>query len=512
MRERRRELAPVPTDASGPLVDLEAERAVCGAVLLAGEDAPAVYERARRHLRCARARTPAGRWSYDGDFADPRHSVIFACMGAVLARGEGLDIITLASELRRAAGAEAGDDDGGGREGGLLNTVGGTQYLGELYDTLPTWAHVESHARLVADLAAARRLLAAFEGGASRLRALGAGAVAEALRGVAEARVERRGKAARSMEAVAVSAWKQLEDALDGRRRPVPTGFAGLDGDAHGVGLFAGGLHRRELVVVVADQAGGKTSWALQVATHAATAAGRSVLVVSQEMSGEQLHWRMACAAANVDGQKVRAGLLPADDLNALQRESERLAGLDLRVVDAGCTAEEVRGAALASHAQRPVDLVVVDYLQILDAPEGAGAKDEHEVIDANAKAMKRLAEQLDCPVVLLSQFNRTGQNAQREPRMQDLKGSGAIESHADTILALYSTATRAGGAPPPEYPVKLIVMKQRSGPTGEVHLVFERAFTRFREDVQRREGAAPPSAYDDMPEAPYGGSYGDAE
>lgn len=495
-------------DLSAPdaLRDPQAERAVLGAILLAEGDAPGVFEVVRRHVRCARRRGVGGSWSYEGDFLEPRHNVLFACMGAVLDRGEPLDAITLLAELARAAGG-----DGDGQERGLVNAVGGAPYVSELVEAVPTWAHAEAHAKLVADCAAARRLVDAFERGVARLRARGPGAVAEALRGVADARVERRGKAARSMAAVAVSAWRQLEESLDGRRRPVPTGFAGLDGDQLQVGLFAGGLHRRELVVVVADQAGGKTSWALQVATHAASVAGRSVLVVSQEMSGEALHWRMVCAAANVDGQKLRAARLTGDELNALNRESERLAQVDLRVVDAGCTAEEVRGAALACHAQRPVDLVVVDYLQILDTPEGASGKDEHEVIDVNAKAMKRLAEALDCPVVLLSQFNRTGQNAQREPRMQDLKGSGAIESHADTILALFSPATRAGGAPPPEYPVKLIVMKQRNGPTGEVAMVFERAFTRFREDVQRHEGAVPPSAHD-FPDSGYTGSYGDAE
>jgi len=491
----------IARDPGTALADLRAEQAVLGAVLLAAEDAPRVYELARLHLRCSRRRGVGGRWAYEGDFSEPRNAVIFSCMGAVLARGEPLDALTLLAELRRAGGGEAD-------EVSLLNTVGGAAYVSDLIDAVPTAAHVEAHAKIVADCAAARRLVEAFEDGARALRSGGPPAVAVALRGVADARVERRGKAARTMEAIMLSAWKQLEDALDGRRPPVPTGFPSLDGDELRVGLFAGGLHRRELVVVVADQAGGKTSWALQVATHAA-AQGRSVLVVSQEMSGEALHWRMACAASGVDNQKVRAAKLTGDELNALQRESERLMRLDLRVVDSGCTADEVRAAALACHAQRPVDLVVVDYLQILDAPEGAGQLDEHEVIDANAKAMKRLAEQLDCPVVLLSQFNRTGQNAQREPRMQDLKGSGAIESHADTIVALYSQAARQGGAPAAEYPVKLIVMKQRNGPTDAVPLVFERAFTRFREDVGQHEGAAPPSYPDDLPEAGHGGGYG---
>lgn len=487
-----RALPPPPTAAAegGPNVDLDAERAVLGAVLLAAGDAPGVYERARRIVRCRRTRGYSRQWSYEGDFADPRHNVLFACMGAILGRGEPVDVITLVAELRRAQGGEDG-------EAGLLNTVGGAQYIGELYETLPTWAHVESHARIVAELAAARRLLEACESAALDLRTRGPAALRDALARIADARTERRGKAARSMTEVAESAWDQVAETLGGRRRPVPTGFAALDGDELGVGYFAGGLHRGELVVVTADQGGGKTAWVLQIALHAARQ-GLSVLVVSQEMSAEALHWRLACADAKVDSGSLRSGRLTQDDLTALQNASRGYVGLDLRVVDCGCSVDDIRTAALAVATSGPLHLVVVDYLQILDAPEDAPDK-AHEVIDHNALAMKRLARELDAPVVLLSQFNRSAQTTPRKPRIQDLKGSGGIESHADVIVALWPEGGRRDGPMPAELPVEGLILKNRNGPTESFPMVFERALTRFREVVVKREGAVPPSYPDDL-------------
>ena len=160
----------IARDPGTALADLRAEQAVLGAVLLAAEDAPRVYELARLHLRCSRRRGVGGRWAYEGDFSEPRNAVIFSCMGAVLARGEPLDALTLLAELRRAGGGEAD-------EVRLLNTVGGAAYVSDLIDAVPTAAHVEAHAKIVADCAAARRLVEAFEDGARALRSGGPPAV-----------------------------------------------------------------------------------------------------------------------------------------------------------------------------------------------------------------------------------------------------------------------------------------------------------------------------------------------
>lgn len=457
-------------DESELLCDLAAERAVLAAVLI-DDGTQAVLPRVRAILAGAE------------DFYDPRHGIVWAGMLALADQSERIDVVTLAGALRAMS---------------RLNTLGGAQYLDDLTDRLPTTAHCEQHARLVADAAAARRCREALHAGLALLARGGAAAVPDALSKVASVRLARRGRATRTMDEVVESAWGQVFDALEGGRRPVPTGFRGLDGDERSEGLFAGGLHRRELVVVAADQGGGKTAWATQVGLYAARER-LSVLFVSQEMSAEELMWRVACGKAGVPGSRVRAGRLSQDELSRLQTASRELVDLDVRVCDAGCSAADVRLAALASGAERPLHLVIVDYLQILDPPAGADESKTAELIDANARAMKCLARELDCPVVLLSQFNRAGQLAARKPRIQDLKGSGGIESHADIVVVLYPAEGRGDGPAAPEVDVDLLVLKQRNGPTGEVRLRFERKFTRFVEpDI---EGCLAPTGDDEEEE-----------
>ena len=451
------------------LCDVSAERAVIAAVLLDAEGERAVLPRVRAVLAGAE------------EFYDPRIAEVWRALCAISDRGERIDILTLAAELR-------------GRE--RLNAVGGSQFLGELTEEIPTVAHCEAHARIVADCAAARRYRDALREGLSILGRGGAPALRDALARVAAARTARRGLAVRTMRAVVESAWGQMIDALDGKRWPVPTGFKGLDGDEHREGLLAGGLHRRELVIVAADQGGGKTAWALQVLVHAARC-GLSVLLISQEMSAEELHWRAACGVAGVPASHVRAARLTQEEIDALQAASRGLADLDIRVCDAGCSAEDVRIAALGCQGERPVHLVVVDYLQILDPPAGADESKQAELIDANSRAMKVLARDLDCPVVLLSQFNRAGQLAARKPRIQDLKGSGGIESHADVVIIPFPAEGRGDGPAPLSYEVDLLVLKQRNGPTGEVRVTFERTFTRFVEAPQAPPDADPPGDCD---------------
>lgn len=438
-------------DESETLCDLAAERAVLAAVLLdAGESA--VLVRVRAILAGAE------------DFHDPRHALVWSAMVALDARRERIDVITLAAELRPR-----------------LNALGGAQYLDDLTERLSTTAHCEAHARLVAAAGAARRYRAALTAALSSLASGGAEALPEAVSKVAAVHLARGGRDARPMSAIVERAWEQMEATFDGSRRPVPTGFRGLDGDERSEGLFAGGLHRRDLIVVAADQGGGKTAWATQVGLVAARA-GSSVLFVSQEMSAEDLHWRIACGEAGVPGPRVRAGRLSQEEITKLQAASRGLYDLDLRVCDAGCSAADVRLAALACAAERPLHLVVVDYLQILDPPPGADESKTAELIDANARAMKCLARELDAPVILLSQFNRAGQLAARKPRIQDLKGSGGIESHADIVVVLYPAEGRGDGPAPPEVDIDLLVLKQRAGATGELRLKFERKFTRFVE------------------------------
>ena len=464
-------------EGANPLHDHDAERAVLGAVLLDN----AVLPRIAHHVTAE-------------DFHDPRHAVVWLAFGALWEARTPIDIVTSAAQLRAME---------------RLNTIGGAQYLGELTDVIPTVAHCESHAKIVADHARARRYREALDTAAATLDGEGdpSRGLERALAVMSAVRTARRGAHWKTMLTLIEDAWDRLIEVQSGTVSPVPTGYVALDGDPmrdDDEGHFGGGLRGGELVVIAADQGGGKTAWAMQLLLHVARQ-GKTCLFVSQEMDGTELHWRWACAEAGVSSTKVRSGKIAHDDLKALQKASRSLHDLPIRVCDTGSgTAADIRVGALSAQAEGPVDLVVIDYLQILDPPVGLDPSRTAEIIDANALAMKKLARELGCPVVLLSQFNRAGQLAGRKPRIQDLKGSGGIESHADIVIVLHPTDGRRDGPPPPMMDVDLLVLKGRGVNTAEVKLRFERKFTRFVElRPEQIEGAMPESYAHDNADNP---------
>lgn len=457
-------------------VDLAAERAVLAAVLLDNRALPRIAKVLDSHE----------------DFFDPRHQVIWQAFRSLSDAHTPIDINTSAAALRAM---------------NRLNSIGGAQYLSELTDEIPTVAHCEAHALIVADAARARRYLDALWEASMIMQGDGdpERAITRSMARMASARTTHRDAAWRSMSSVAEEAWNDLIGRREGALDLVPTGFRALDGTsvtraavegrAPDVGLFGGGLLAGELVVVAADQGGGKTAFALQLLHHAATQ-GLHVLLVSQEMDRVELHWRFACSIAGVSSTIVRGAMLTETEAIALQRASKEIASLPIRVCDTGSVdIAELRIGALNAVAEGPVSLIVVDYLQILDPPPGMSESHTAEVIDANARALKKLAREIRCPVVVLSQFNRAGQLAGRKPRIQDLKGSGGIESHADIIMVLHPSEGRSDGPASDNVDIDLLVLKSRSGPTGEVPLRFERRFTRFVERDDDFASPRPPSS-----------------
>lgn len=466
-----------PTSERGSVthVDLAAERAVLAAVLLDNRTLPRI----------------ASTLESPDDFHEPRHQTIWQAFLSLWSADEPIDVMTAASALRAMD---------------RLNTVGGTQYLGELTDEIPTIAHCEAHARIVADSARARRYLDALEEATMIMRGDGdpERAIERAMARVSSVRMTRRNAAWSSMRDVAERAWADLVARQQGHRTPVPTGFRALDGAPfdpqapereRDVGLLGGGLLPGELVVVAADQGGGKTAFALQLLRHAASR-GLRALLVSQEMDGAELHWRLTCSAAGIASTRVRASHLTEGEAVALQRASREFTSLPIRICDKGSVnVTELRVGALDAAAEGAVELIVVDYLQILDPPPGMNESHTAEVIDANARALKKLAREIGCPVVVLSQFNRAGQLAGRKPRIQDLKGSGGIESHADIIMVLHPSEGRCDGPASDDVDTDLLVLKSRGGPTGEVPLRFERRFTRFVERARESDDEFEPSS-----------------
>ena len=436
--------------ASGrvPPHDLDAERAVLGTVLLDNVALSAVEA----------LLAPS-------DFYHPAHGVLFESMQALNTRREPVDVVTLAAELRA-------------RE--RLNTVGGAQYLGELTDALATTAHVESHARIVADLAGVRRMIEV----AHEIVARGYGerGDAEQFLDFAAAKVfevaQKRSKTTLvELEKAILDAFARIE-ATNQRGAAISgltSGFRDLD-------KLTAGRHPGQLIIIAARPAMGKTSLALTLTGNSAKAAGAPVLFFSLEMPRVELANRLMCAEGRVDQSKLRTNLLSQDDMSALTRAANSLYKLPIYIDDSGdLTLVDLRAKARKMKAERGLALIVIDYLQLMKASRERMESREREISEIS-RGLKGLAKELEIPIIALSQLNRaveTRPGKDKRPMLADLRESGAIEQDADVVMFIYRDevynrdSEERGVA-------ELIIAKQRNGPTDTVKLRFVRELTRF--------------------------------
>lgn len=440
-------------ELTGP-TDPAAERAVLAAVLLDASGAEGALWRARAILRAE-------------DFAEHRHGLLWEVLCEVGDRGEALDIYTVSAALRR-------------RE--RLNSVGGVQYLGELTDEIPTIAHVEAHANIVADAASVRRTMEAARAvvirgarGASRGELLGAAReVMEAAASEEDAGLLPIDVGLEEEEARLISTGTPEGLVSTGL---VSTGLASVDE------ALAGGLWAGQLVVIGARPAVGKSALALLVACEVAASTGEPVVYASLEMPRRDLAMRAAALRVAAKGEPVdlmaiRTRRLSEEAALRYQRALHDLRGLPLLLSDrASVTVTQIRAMALRAKARAGhVAAVFVDYLQLL-TPETARDSREREVAEAS-RALKALAGELRCPVVALSQLNRKA--TERKPTLADLRESGAIEQDADVVLLLHQ---KDGGR-------VLLVEKQRNGVAPqEVRLGWIAAAARF---IDAPTGGAP--------------------
>ncbi|MBL8601768.1 MAG: replicative DNA helicase [Myxococcales bacterium] len=431
-----------------PPHDLEAERAVLGAILL---DNSAVGL--------------AEAIVVPGDFYHPAHGVIFESILSLSSRRTPIDVVTLASELRA-------------RE--RLNTVGGAQYLGELTDTIPTIAHVESHARIVAELAAVRRMIEV----AHEIVARGYGerGAPEAFLDFAAAKVfevaQKRSKSTLvPLETAIIEAFARIENVLENGLRisGTETGFRDLD-------TLTAGMHPGQLIIIAARPAMGKTSFVLNITLNAAVSTNKPVLFFSLEMPRVELANRLMCAEARVDQGRLRTNLLTQDDVTSLTASANKLHSLPIYIDDSGdLTLLELRSKSRRIRNERGLSLIVIDYLQLMKSSRDKVESREREISEIS-RGLKALAKELEVPIVALSQLNRaceTRPGKDKRPLVSDLRESGAIEQDADVIMFIYrdevyNRDTEDKGI------AEIIIAKQRNGPTDVVRLRFVRELTKF--------------------------------
>jgi replicative DNA helicase len=426
--------------------NLDAERAVLGAILMDP----------RRYIEAGDALAPE-------DFYRAAHQVLFAAMLRLGRSGSSIDLVTLAEAL--------GPD---------VDRVGGLAYISRLIDGVPrSSTSLQHHAQIVQHHAHARHLhrvgrdliasvlahdadlVAAQEAAEQELRS-------GPSRGSADSFVD--GTAAADRMLARIESWER------GQLAGLSTGFASLD-------MSTLGLHRTELIVIAGRPGMGKSALAGQIAGHIAIDLGQPVAWFTLEMEVEEVTTRIAAARAGVSYRTLMKGTADASELWRIRQQAEAIAESGLLIDDAHDRhVAQVRRACRLLHAKRPLGLVVIDYLTLMDSVPGERYDSRTREVGSWAKRLKGLAKELRVPVVLCCQLNREVEkgNPQRPPlpKLKDLRDSGEIEQAANTVLFVYHDPTDG-----PEREALVIVAKQRHGPVGPVRLRFNGPFVRF-EDV----------------------------
>lgn len=436
-----------------PPNDLSAEQAVVGSILVD----PEVVVRVTSILDL-------------DDFFHPRHRAIYEALLSLYDRQIAINLVTVARELE---------------DRGQLETAGGPAYLTQTVAETPTSLHVEYYAAIVRRTAVQRRMISV----AGQIAAIGYQAGAEVDAALAQAeeliysirqdRVRRDFVHLRDIldrffeETIAAPADAELTQA-------VPTGFIDLD-------RLLGGLKRSDLILLAARPGLGKSSFAMNIAHHAAASNHATVAVFALEMSREQLAQRMLASEAGVDSVRLRLDLLSDAEQTRVMEAIGRLSELNIYIDDTPMVRiSEMRSKARRLHAEQPIDLIIVDYLQLV---QGNGDNRVQELAEIS-RALKGLARELNVPVLALSQLSRAVETRSPHiPMLSDLRESGSLEQDADVVLFIYREDVyytekdwerKFPTKPYPRGISDIIVAKHRNGPTGQVSLLFFEKTTKF--------------------------------
>jgi replicative DNA helicase len=411
------------------------------------------------------------------DFSLEKHRRIFLRMGELHARGERIDRLTVAEELMKHNQLEACD---------------GVGYLVSLDDGLPQIHNLDSYARIVKDKSLLRRVIYASQGLINRCLA-GEEAPQEILANAEEILLKLGESSAASTLYTPGDIIDEFQGGLNafldpGRRiQGLGTGFKRFD-------ELTGGLHPGELVILAGRPSMGKTALALNMAQYAAVRLKKTVAVFSLEMSKEALLTRLLCAGARVDSHRFRLGYLDAEERRRLQAAASELVEAPLYIDDtSGSNLIELHAKLRRLKAERPLGLVVLDYLQLMT---GRGRFDNRvQEISALSRGLKLLAKELSVPMLVLSQLSRAPEMrpGDHRPQLSDLRESGSIEQDADVVAFIFREEVYKPDREDLRGQAELMLSKQRNGPTGKVNLVFLHHLTKFENRVSDLDGEAAP-------------------
>lgn len=402
------------------------------------------------------------------DFYREANAIVFQAMADLQMRAQSVDILTVTEELRQM---------------GKLDFVGGIAYVTEIPNHVVSAADIERHAQIVRDKARLRRLISAADITAGEAYA-GEDDVVDIV-DAAERRILEVAKDDRRQEMTPIGSivQGQIEDLAQKAKNR--TGLTGLETGFRDFDRLTSGLQKSDLILIAARPSMGKTAFTLNIAQHVALETGKNVAFFSLEMSKEQLGMRILCSTALVDSQKLRTGQFIAEDEWArIVMMTEKLYGANLFIDDTpGMTVAEMRSKARRLQAEQGLDLIVVDYLQLMQGGTGRrAAENRQQEISDISRSLKGLARELRVPVIALSQLSRSVEARQvKRPMLSDLRESGSLEQDADIVAFLYREGYYQPEMEGTEKNItEVIIAKHRNGAVGTVSLYFHPHWTRF--------------------------------
>jgi len=428
---------------------LEAEKCVLGAILRHSEYLIEVLEKGLK----------------SDDFFLREHRVIYQAMTALDDKRTPIDLLSVNEQLRA-------EDS--------LERAGGVAYLAQLIDGMPQVINIEHWAQIVREKALLRNIITAAE--RMQTQALDANESAEAILDNAETSVfqlaeDRVRLGLVSIREVVSENFERISQIYTEGKR-----ITGLSTGYHQLDNLTSGFQPSELLILAARPSMGKTAFALNIAENVAVRGNKAVAIFSLEMSKESLLLRLLSSDARIDSHKFRTGHLSREDGGKIPISLNHLAGVPLWIDDSGSsTVAEMSAKARRMMRDKPLSMVIVDYLQLITTHGRFGNRNEE--VASITRGLKALAKELKVPVLVLSQLTRAPEREDRQPMLSDLRESGAIEQDADVVMFIHRpNMFKPDQSPEDRAKTELLIAKQRNGPTDRIHLVFLSAFTRFEE------------------------------
>ena len=404
------------------------------------------------------------------DFLLDSHQRIFRAMLHLAEVGRGIDLLTVQEELTSRK---------------ELNTVGGPSYLAFLTEGIPRNLNIENYVQTVKNKSLMRRMMSIFTTGADRA----ADQSEDALSVLSEVEARLAEVADNAIQygladipSIVKGSFGSI-DALYEQGREV----TGLETFYIDFDKMTSGLQDSELIIIAARPSMGKTAWAINIAENAAVRGGKVVAIFSLEMSKESLLRRMLASQAMVNSKAIQTGMLMRDDRSKLVAGLERLMESKMFIDDTpGITLAEMRAKARRLQQQQgSLDLIVIDYLQLMTGSAGGsqkGFENRTQEVSAISRGLKSLAKEMKVPVVALSQLSRSSEQrgGDKKPMLSDLRESGSIEQDADVVCFIHREEYYDRENEDLKGKAEIIIAKQRNGPTGSVHLAYLADYTRF--------------------------------